>query len=131
MLDLEVLNGVFNVDEPARTVFHVNGAGRDQFPNLPAAQVQRRVQRPWGWTVHEVVTKTFDATAQPGMPCDVSQLDQNLSFKRRGGSSRAVVAFDVVERIGQQPFFSMRPQADVELKNAFLFPGRAARNIRR
>ena len=95
MPDLQVLRGVFDVDESARTVFHVNRSAGNQLLHLPAAQVQRRVQRPRRSAVHEVVAVAFDATAQRGIPRDVSQLDPRLPLKRRGGSSRPAITLDV------------------------------------
>ena len=58
--DLKILDGVFDVDDAAAAVFHIDRSRLDELFHLLAAQVERRAEFPGRPAVDEAVPVGFD-----------------------------------------------------------------------
>src|SRR5215831_7812288 len=118
--DLEILDGVFNVDHAPGAEFHVDGSTLDQLLDLLSAQLKRSWKIPRNVAINVAVAMCLDLPAQREIACHVPELDQGLPFKRCRESLLAVIAGDFVERVGEQAFAAMGTKTDVEVEDALL-----------
>src|SRR6185503_14995780 len=120
MHELEVLNGVFDVDDSTWTQLGVHRAALDELFELLPAQVEGGCHIPGRGAIDITVPMGFDLFSEGGIAGDMAEFDHGLPFERRGESVLAVIRGDFVQRIGEKAFASVGTQADVEMKDAFL-----------
>lgn len=82
--DLEILHGIFDIDEAAGAVFYVHRAWLDELLQLCPAQIQGRGEIPGLAAVDIVVPMAFDLLAEGGVAGDGAELDHRLAFEGRG-----------------------------------------------
>ena len=120
MHDLEVLDGILDVDEPAGAVFHIHGAWFDKLFQLLPPEVEGDIEIPGLAAVDVSIPVGFDLFPQRGVSGDGAQLDHGLSFEGCGQTGGAVVADDLLQWIGEGTLAAMGAQANVEVEDAFL-----------
>jgi hypothetical protein len=120
MHELKILNGVFNVDDSTGTELGVDRAAFDELFELLAAQVERCRQIPSSTTIDVTISMGFDLFAEGGIASDMAKLDHGLTLEGRRKSLFAVVRGDFIQGIAQKPFAAVRPEANVEMEDAFL-----------
>ena len=120
MHDLEILDGILDIDEPAGAVFHIHGAGLDKLFQLLPPEVEGDGEIPRLAAIDVSIPVGFDLFPQRGVSGDGTEFDHGLSFEGSGQTGGAVVADDLFEWISQRALAAMGAQADVEVKDAFL-----------
>src|SRR5215510_1579041 len=120
--DLQVLRGVFEVDDSTGAVFDVDPAWFDQFTRLAASQVKRVLPVPGSAAVRESVAASLHAPAQRLVSGHPPQFDERLAFKRRRFSVLAVIILQSLEGGGQRARLAVGPESEVNVEDAFL-PG--------
>ena len=88
VLQLKILNAVFNIDQSTRAVLNVHLIGFDKFLYLPAAKVHRGCQVPVGFAVDVRVPMFLKFLSQCLIACDMPQFDQGLPLERCGKAAR-------------------------------------------
>ena len=88
---LEVLNGVFDVDDPSGTELGVHSAALDELFDLLPAQVQGGRDIPRRCAIDIPVPMSFDLFSERRVARDMAEFDHGLSFERRGQSLLAVI----------------------------------------
>ncbi len=74
--ELQVLNGIFDIDQAAGAELHVDRARFHQLLKLLSSQVQCDRQVPWLTAVDKFVPVGLDLFAERGVACDEAELDQ-------------------------------------------------------
>src|SRR5690242_6163267 len=120
MYELQILNGIFDVDDTTGTELGVHRAALDELFELLPAQVEGGSEIPRCSAIDIPVPMSFDLFSEREVARNMAELDHGLPFKRRGQSMLAVIRGDFVQRIGEKTFAAVGTQADVEMKDAFL-----------
>ena len=89
--DLEILGGIFNIDQSARTHLHVEPVWRNQFSFLAFPEIASYREIPGLPTVHKPMTMLCCGRAQLLIPGDPSEFDQGLTFEWFGVTCGTVV----------------------------------------
>src|SRR5262245_33883930 len=120
MEQLEVLDGVFDIDDASSAVLHVYLARSHQFAHLATPKMQRVLPIPRGFAVRERVTIRFNSMAQFLIAGNPSQLDERLPFKRLSLTTRTVVPLELVEGNRPRAGIAIGTQPEINLKDAFI-----------
>ncbi len=120
MHDLEILNGVLDIDEPSGAMFDVHRPWLDELFQLLPAQIEGGGEIPWLAAVDVSIPMGFNLFAQRGVTGDGAEFDHGLPFEWSGQAGRTVVADDLFQWIGERPLAAMGAQANVEVENTFL-----------
>ena len=86
MHHLQVLDGIFDIDESSRAIFQVDLPRLDQLFELLSSQIERCREIPGGAAIDERVSVRFYLTPQRGVAGDMPQLDEGLPFEWSGKS---------------------------------------------
>ena len=89
MHDLEVLNGIFDIDDASWAMLEIHGIAFDQLFELLAAQIEGDAKVPGLAAVDVAVAMGFDAFAERRIAGNMPEFDQGLALKR-GGKTTAV-----------------------------------------
>ena len=100
---LQILHGVFNVDDASGAVLHIDSAGLHELLHLPLPQVKRILPVPGLAAIRKAVAMRLHAAAQILVSGTPSQFDQRLTFKRRRVPVDAVVLRELFKRSGPGP----------------------------
>ena len=132
MKDLQILHEILYVDQPAVTVFDVDGAFFDQFVVLPLAKMGPRPAVDRGFAVHEGVPGRFDGGAQDRIAADGAQFDQGVALIGQRAALFVEVRVELLQGRSQRALVAIGPQPEVDLEQA-LSPGfdRAADHARK
>ena len=71
MHHLQVLHGIFDVDESSRAILHVDLSRRDQLFELLPPEFQRRGNVPGSFSIDEGISVCFQAMTQCGVSGDM------------------------------------------------------------
>src|SRR5262245_47138331 len=93
---LQVLNGVFNVDDSAGAVLHIHIARFHQFRHLSAAQVKSVLPIPGLAAERETIAMRFDASSEFFIAGTPSQFYQCLPLEWRCFAANAVVLHELI-----------------------------------
>src|SRR6478735_5900290 len=118
--ELEVLNGIFDVDDSTGTELGVHRAAFDELIELLPAQFEGGRHIPRHGAIHIPVPMGFDLFPERGIARDMAEFDHGLSLERRGQSLLAVIHRDFVQRISEKTLAAVGTQADVEMEDALL-----------
>ena len=121
MLDLEILDGVLDVNNTALAVLQVHRASFHELFQLLTARIENNIRIQGFAAVDIVVAVGFNSLPELRITGDMAQFDQRLAFKRCGQPLVAIVFGDFIEGVRQRAFSSMRPKADIHMEDAFLF----------
>ena len=88
---------------------------------LLSAQIECCRKIPRRAAVDIPVAMGFDLFAECLIAGHVAQLDHGLPFEWGSQSVVTVICRNFVQRIGESAFASVRPQAHIEMEDAFLF----------
>src|SRR5690242_19796419 len=115
-----MLDRVFDDDPSDGAELGIGRTGFDELFELLPAQIEGGCEIPRRVAVHVAVPMGFDVLAKDGIACGMTKLDHRLAFERRGQSLLAEIAADLLKRIREESFPTVRPQADVNMKDTLL-----------
>ncbi len=120
MRDLEILDCIFDIDNPSVAMFEVYRASLHELLQLLPAQVEGNTKIPRFTAVDITITMGFDSLTQGRIARHMPQFNQWLAFERGGKTVVTIVARDLVERIRQRTFPPVGPEAYVQMKDPLL-----------
>lgn len=118
--DLEVLDRIFDIDNPSGAMFEVDRVSLYELLQLLPTQIEGDTKFPRFTAVDVTVAMGFNSLTQCGITRHMPQFDQRLAFERGRKALVTIVACDLVERIRQRTFPAMGSEAYVQVKDPLL-----------
>lgn len=121
VFNLEILDGVLNVNDPALAVLQVHGVSFHELLQLLTARIENDRWIQCLAAIDIVVAMDFHPLPEIRITGDMAQFDQRLAFKWCGKPLATIVLGDFIEGIRERALSAVRPKADIHMEDAFLF----------